>query len=252
MIFAKTLSASLEDYLEAIFQIIEEKQAVKPKDIAARMKVGNSSVTGALQALSRKNLINYAPYEVITLTNEGKAAAKDIVRRHEVLSDFFTRVLAIDEAEADKAACQMEHAVTKKILERFVEFIEFVELCPRGGEKWISGFSHHCSRSDDLDTCEKCISHTLSEVKNRNQKGKENNMRNARLKDLEPGQKGKVVKIKARGYVGKRILEMGLTPGAVVEVENIAPMGDPIELKVRGFHLSIRKDEANDVEVEIL
>lgn len=252
MILTNSLTASLEDYLEAIFQIIEEKQAVKPKDIARRLNVGNSSVTGGLQALAKKNLINYAPYEVITLTPSGKTAAKDIIRRHEVLSDFFTKVLAVDEVEADKAACQMEHSITREILERFVEFVEFVEICPRGGEKWITGFSHHCARGNDLETCEKCITNTLEDVQKRKQKGGKDTMRNAKLKDLEPGQKGKVVKVKSRGQVGKRILEMGITPGAVVEIEHVAPLGDPIDVKVRGFHLSIRKEEANDVEVEIL
>jgi len=252
MILTNSLTASLEDYLEAIFHIIEEKQAVKPKDIARRLKVGNSSVTGALQALAKKSLINYAPYDVITLTQTGKAAARDIIRRHEVLSDFFTKVLAVDKAEADRAACQMEHSITREILERFVEFVEFVEVCPRGGEKWIAGFSHHCNLADDIDTCEKCLTGTLKEVKERNHSANESSAIHARLKDLEPGQKGKVIKVKARGQAGRKIIEMGIGPGAVVEIENVASSGDPIEVKVRGFHLSLRKDEAQSVEVEIL
>jgi len=74
MILTDTLTASLEDYLEAIFQIIAEKQAVRPKDIARRLKVSNASVTGALRSLAEKKLINYAPYDVISLTTDGKTA----------------------------------------------------------------------------------------------------------------------------------------------------------------------------------
>jgi len=84
MTLTDTLTASLEDYLEAIFHIIAEKQAVRPKDIAKRLKVSNSSVTGALRSLADKELINYAPYDVISLTPSGETAAKDVIRRHEL------------------------------------------------------------------------------------------------------------------------------------------------------------------------
>lgn len=74
----------------------------------------------------------------------------------------------------------------------------------------------------------------------------------ARLKDLKPGQKGKVLKVNARGETNKRIVEMGVTPGAVVEVERVAPLGDPIDIKVKGYHLSLRKEEAEGIEIETL
>ncbi|MDO9585930.1 MAG: metal-dependent transcriptional regulator, partial [Syntrophales bacterium] len=144
MTLPDTLTASSEDYLEAIFHIIAEKQAVRPKDIAKRLKVRNSSVTGALHSLADKELINYAPYDVITLSPSGKAAAKDVIRRHEVLRDFFVKVIAVEGHDADKAACRMEHAIPNVILDRFIQFAEFVEVCPRGGSKWIAGFRYHC------------------------------------------------------------------------------------------------------------
>lgn len=252
MTLAGTLTASLEDYLEAIFHIIAEKEAVRPKDIAKRLKVSNSSVTGALRSLAKKELINYAPYDVITLTHSGKTAAKDVVRRHEVLSDFFVKVLAVKEVDADKAACQMEHSIPKFILERFIQFAEFVEVCPRGGAKWIAGFGYHCDQGDTQENCEKCISLTLEEVRQHRQQGGRKAMKTVKLKDLKPGQKGKVLKINALGETSKRIVEMGVTPGAVVDVERVAPLGDPIDIKVKGYHLSLRKDEAEEIEIETL
>ena len=62
------LSASLEDYIEAIYHIIGEKQVARGKDISSRLEVSGASVTEALRALAKKGLINYAPYEVITMT----------------------------------------------------------------------------------------------------------------------------------------------------------------------------------------
>ena len=73
-----------------------------------------------------------------------------------------------------------------------------------------------------------------------------------KLKDLKPGVKGKVLKITSRGQANTRIVEMGVTPGTVVEVERVAPLGDPIDIKVKGYHLSLRKEEAEGIEVEIL
>ena len=73
-----------------------------------------------------------------------------------------------------------------------------------------------------------------------------------KLKDLKPGQKGKVLRINSRGEANRRIVEMGVTPGAVVEVERMAPLGDPIDIKVKGYHLSLRKDEADRIEIETL
>jgi Fe2+ transport system protein FeoA len=77
-------------------------------------------------------------------------------------------------------------------------------------------------------------------------------METSRLKDLKPGQKCKVVKVRGRSQAGKRILEMGVTPGSVIELERVAPLGDPIDIKVKGYHLSLRKDEAEGIDVELI
>jgi len=246
------LTASLEDYLEAIFHIIEDKQGVKPKDIAKRLKVSAASVTGALRSLADKKLINYAPYDIITLTPSGKEVAQDVIRRHEVLRDFFIKVLAVDYPEADQAACQMEHSVTSVILDRFIRFAEFVEICPRGGSQWVAGFGYRCDRNADPANCEECIEAALGEVRLKKQKELEHPMTKTVLRDLRPGQKGRVLKVSARGETGKRLIEMGINAGALVEVVRIAPFGDPIDVKVKGYHLSLRKDEAAGIEIETL
>ena len=118
------LSASLEDYIEAIFCILAKKKAVRAKDIAERMNVSRPSVTGALQALVKEGMVNHEPYDVITLTDAGRKAASDVVSRHEVLQDFLVSVLNVEEEEAASAACAMEHAVPKKIVDKLVKFVE--------------------------------------------------------------------------------------------------------------------------------
>ncbi|HUU26760.1 MAG TPA: metal-dependent transcriptional regulator [archaeon] len=122
----KKLSASLEDYLESIYHIETRKQAARAKDIAEQMDVKGSSVTGALQALAKRKLINYAPYDLITLTDKGKTLAREVVKRHQLLRKFFMDVLDVEEELAEKAACGMEHSIPLGIFERLIEFVEYM------------------------------------------------------------------------------------------------------------------------------
>lgn len=70
------------------------------------------------------------------------------------------------------------------------------------------------------------------------------------LSDFQPGERGKVVSVDLPGALRSRIMEMGLTVGVTVEVVRFAPLGDPVELKVRGAHLSLRKAEAAGIRVQ--
>mgnify|MGYP002510648183 CR=1 FL=1 len=69
------------------------------------------------------------------------------------------------------------------------------------------------------------------------------------LRDLKVGESAKVVKLTGEGALKRRIMDMGITRGTEVHVHKVAPLGDPIEVTVRGFELSLRKDEAEHVLV---
>jgi ferrous iron transport protein A len=70
-----------------------------------------------------------------------------------------------------------------------------------------------------------------------------------RLADLAVGQQGRVVRVSGADEISLRLLEMGLTPGAMVKCLGQAPLGDPLEFEVRGYRLSVRKSEAERVEL---
>jgi len=72
-----------------------------------------------------------------------------------------------------------------------------------------------------------------------------------RLDQLKVGDEGKVVEVNAPSRIKKRLLGLGLVPGEKVKLERIAPLGDPIEIFVKGFHLSLRREEASGVMVEV-
>lgn len=70
------------------------------------------------------------------------------------------------------------------------------------------------------------------------------------LKDLKVGDSAKVVKLYGEGAVKRRIMDMGITKGVQVNIRKVAPLGDPVEITVRGYELSIRKADADMIEVE--
>jgi ferrous iron transport protein A len=69
------------------------------------------------------------------------------------------------------------------------------------------------------------------------------------LNELKPGESGKIARLEGAGALKRRIMDMGLTKGTEIRVTKVAPLGDPIELTVRGYELSIRKDEAATIEI---
>ena len=153
----ENLSSSLEDYLEAIHHIIQKKQASRAKDIAQRLNLKGPSVTGALQTLSQKGLINYAPYDLITLTPRGKKVAKDVVHRHQTLRSFLTNILRIDETEAELNACKMEHNISPAVLERLIQLMKFFELCPRAEDNWVEAFEYYNNTGKLQEVCQRCV-----------------------------------------------------------------------------------------------
>jgi DtxR family Mn-dependent transcriptional regulator len=129
----ETLSQSLEDYLETIYQLIQEGKVARVKDVAARLKVQMPSVTGAVRSLVSRGLVDHDPYSYITLTDKGEGIARDMVRRHEVLTHFLIAFLGLDEDVAERNACEMEHAIEPVVLDRLVDFVEQAEAAPSQG-----------------------------------------------------------------------------------------------------------------------
>jgi DtxR family Mn-dependent transcriptional regulator len=140
------LSASLEDYLEAIFNIARQSKIARSKDIARTLGVSRASVTGALRMLKDKGLANYRPYGYVTLTETGQAAAAEVVRKHDVLKSFFIKVLGVEPDIAQKAACKAEHALGPNIIAKLLCFSEFASESNKKGFDLASEFQRLCSK----------------------------------------------------------------------------------------------------------
>lgn len=70
------------------------------------------------------------------------------------------------------------------------------------------------------------------------------------LRDLKPGESGIITNVGGQGVLRRRLLEMGLTPGTEIYIQKTAPLGDPIEIRVRGYQLTLRKDDAAKIRIE--
>jgi len=243
------LSATMEDYLETIFDLQRSTSVVRVKDIAKALGVKMPSVTSALQTLKASRLIRHEKYGHVELTREGREVAENIHRRHVTLVGFLTDILQLDPGDAGEEACRLEHGVSRETLRRLMGLLEFIRGCPRSGGDWLT---HMRGRWEDRDCghdCAACIESIT--VPDARPFGSCRPGPSAQTLDLQkPGFRGTVTRVGGEGPVRRRLMEMGVTSGTPIELERLAPLGDPLEVKVRGYHLSLRKEEAANVYVE--
>jgi len=157
------LSASLEDYLEAIHHLTIGQNVARSKDIADSMGVSRASVTGALRALSEKGLVHYKPYGYTTLTQKGRDAAGRVARRHEILGLFFETVLGVNAATAQSAACRTEHTLGPEITARLTAFVEFLSHSQDDGRNIAQQFQAYWETLDESEDSDKKARDNASE-----------------------------------------------------------------------------------------
>lgn len=152
------LSASLEDYLEAVLVLVRQTQVARVRDIARHLGVHMPSVTAALKALAKRQLVHYDPYQVVTLTDHGRELAEEISQRHNTLRRFFVEVLGLSSSSADANACRIEHAADADLLERLGHFARFIEQCPRTAGDWAGRFGAFIVGGSTGNVCDQCLS----------------------------------------------------------------------------------------------
>ena len=240
------LTSALEDYLETIYELVRTNKLARVKDIAKARGVRSASVTPAMKRLSDMGLVRYEQREYIDLTPEGEEAARRILSRHQLLTRFFTQFLAMSPNQAEQDACSMEHSLSPEGMSKMVRLFEFLDNCPEGG-RFLDQF-HTCplvmeGQTECPDTCEH-----KGDLAQRQGEGS----RTMSLNSLNTGEQGKVVQVGGEGAVRQRILDMGILPGVSVRVERVAPTGDPIWIRVQGFQLSLRRQEAQSIQLSVV
>jgi len=136
----------MEDYLEAIYHLERENKVARVKDIADRLQVKRSSVSGALKALRTRDLVNHEAYGYATLTHEGRALAEHVCERHQAIVSFLQEILQIAPEQAEPEACGLEHALSPETLERLLRLTQFLQRNTRAEQGWRDHLRQQVSR----------------------------------------------------------------------------------------------------------
>ncbi|MCP4546966.1 MAG: DtxR family transcriptional regulator [bacterium] len=250
------LSSSLEDYLEIILQLVQEQGEARAKDIAQRKSVRMASVTGALKRLTAEGLISYQARESVTLTKAGEELAGRILGRHEFIARFLHEILGVDGETASRDACAIEHVISLESLDRLAGFVEYLKLCPEVDEllisRFLSCYNMGCKRvaGGRGEKPKECNSTCPRGFHDRAVKIFSRKAGVIQLSELKPGDRARVVSVRGSVIIRQRLIDMGVLPGAQLEMQRVAPLGDPIDIKLKGYHLSLRKIEAATISVE--
>lgn len=165
MAIINKLTSTLEDYLITVCRLEREKRVARPRDIGLRQKVAKSTVTSALQSLAGMGLVNYEPYEAVTLTAKGKEQAETLIIRNLVLRDFLESILGLSPEEARSTTCGMEHALDSSAVERFVCFLAYIKHRELDGPRWLEEFRECTGTGGQSKPCVKYVQEYLRILK---------------------------------------------------------------------------------------
>lgn len=240
---ANVISPSLEDYVEVIYNTIQKKSVARAKDIKDELNVHGASVTGALRTLAEKGLINYKPYEFITLTKEGERIGKAISKRHKILSDFMIEVLGKDSESTEQVACGMEHSMDPDLTVRLATFLEYTRKNPEVLESFHKYFKEHFGEAGE-GCCPVEIIGDVKEVLPMN-----DSIDGKLLSDVKEDQIVKVLDISGGDEIKKRLHDMGFVNGAEVTVNRNNNKG-PLIVSVKGSNYVLHRGMAKKVVIE--
>jgi DtxR family Mn-dependent transcriptional regulator len=135
-------SKTVEDYLEAIYKIIQRKGYARTKDISRELEISPPSVTEMLGKLDGMGMVDYERYGGVTLKPDGERIAKSVKTRHETLKKLL-RIILVSDKTAEIDACNIEHVISPETVEQLTNFVRFVESAPLY-PKWLEHFREFC------------------------------------------------------------------------------------------------------------
>lgn len=235
------LTGALEDYLETIYQLLQHQPFARVRDIAQARDVKAGSVSPALKRLADLGMVRYVQREYVTLTDEGEREARRVYARHRLLIRFFTEILQMPAEAAEKDACHIEHTLSDEAMDRMVRFFEYLSACPNSPPDFLERF-HGCSIVHaDVAPCRyECTAEARQDLVGGTPMS---------VFDLKPGESGCVTQVNAAGAVRQRLLDMGILPDVQVDLERVAPAGEPVWIRLDGSQLALRRQEAQAVMI---
>ena len=214
------LSASIEDYIKAIYALEVEERKANTKRIAQRLGVKMASVTGMIKHLAAEGYVRHTPYRGVQLTDNGRRVALDLIRRHRLIELFLSTTLGLSWDEVDADAEVLEHAVSDRLIERIYEYLGCPEFDPHGSP--IPG-----------------------------KDGSIPPRRGVPLDHLTEGDRGRVVEVSDRDPDFLRYLtKLNLKIGSKVRVRERAPFGGPITLELGSRRVAIGLEACARIRID--
>lgn len=215
------LSESIQDYLKAIYQLASNGQPTSTNELAERLGVAPASVTGMLKRLAAMQpaLVVYQKHHGVQLTEEGQRISLQIIRNHRLIELFLVQILGYSWDEVHPEAERLEHAVSFRFGERLAQLLGEPDFDPHGDP-----------------------------IPDRNLNLP--NLRAIPLSQVPAGQRVITRRVNTSDAALLRYLgELGLYPGARVEVLAVAPFGGPLTLRLGGSEHALGREVAGFVSV---
>lgn len=217
-----SLTAPVEDYLKAIYEIGRGSVSVATTDIAQKLSLTAASVSGMVRRLADQGLLSYERYRGVTLTDSGRRAALRTIRRHRVIESYLSQALDYPWDRVHDEAERLEHAASDELVNRMATAIGEPVVDPHGAP---------------IPSKEGMMDETV----------------HLSLAELDEGNGARVVQVSDDDPEMLRYLgELSIVPGTEVVVVSKAPYEGPITLRVAGTRLSIGPALAAQVRVEPL
>lgn len=211
---------STEEYLEAVYRLEREGPGVTTSGLAADLGVAPASVSGMLKKLADNGYLEYKARGEAKLTDKGLGVAVRVMRRHRLAERLLTDVLGMPWDEVHAEACRLEHAISAAVEERLVAVLGDPKSCPHG----------HPIPPADLSKPERT---------------------GVKLAELLPGASARVVDVIEDVPEMLRYLDqIGVRPGAAIDVAERGPLGGPVTIENAGGRHAISLELARLITVQ--
>lgn len=216
-LLASDLTASVEDYLKAIYQLSEAGTMASTNDIADALKLAAPSVSGMIKRLAEQGLVEHLPYKGVTLTDDGRVAAVRMLRRHRLIEAYLVQFLGYSWDTVHDEAERLEHAVTDDLVARMADALGDPRFDPHG---------------DPIPNAEGVIEDIAT----------------VPLPDVTVGERVRINRVAAAtGEKLRWLADAGLVPGAVVTIIDQQPFSGPLTLDLAGTQRIVGHDLAQQL-----
>lgn len=214
------ITPAIEDYLKAIYTLQQQQEVVTTSLLGEQRGSKPGSVTGMIKKLAEMNLVQHTPYQGVQLTPAGERIALEVIRHHRLLELYLVEALGYSWDEVHEEAEKLEHHISEKLEARIAARLGNPDFDPHGDP--IPSIEGRLPPSDDL-----------------------------RLADLTIAEHARIMRVRDQGADRLRYLaDLGLIPGACIEVADSAPFDGPITIRVGELVHALDRRMARTIAVE--